>query len=108
MLLGFGGLALAAVVAVQEFPRGLIALACVVVAAALAWYGVLRRGALRVAGLAVGALGLSAAILLLASERLVEELLVVAALRPERRRAPGSRSPHAPGCRTRRRRNDRS
>ena len=65
LLLGFGGLGLAVVVAVQEFPRGLIALACVAVAAAAAWYGVLRRGAARVAGLAVGALGLGAAIVLL-------------------------------------------
>ena len=44
LLLGFGGFALAVVVAVQEFPRGLIALACVALAAAAAWYGVLRRG----------------------------------------------------------------
>ena len=34
LLLGLGGLGLAVVVAVQEFPRGLIALACVAVAAA--------------------------------------------------------------------------
>jgi diacylglycerol kinase family enzyme len=68
------------VVAVQEFPRGPIALACVALAAAAAWYGVLRRGAARVAGLSIGALGLGAAIVLLASDRLLEELLVVAAL----------------------------
>src|SRR6476619_3571040 len=75
LLLGLGGFALAIVVAVQEFPRGLIALACVVVAASAAWYGVLRRGPVRVAGLGVGA-----AIVLLVSDRLVEELVVVAAL----------------------------
>jgi hypothetical protein len=63
LLLGFAGLGLAVVVALQEFPRGLIALACVVLAAAAAWYGVLRRGPVRVAGLAGGALGLGAAIL---------------------------------------------
>ncbi len=80
LLLGFGGLGLAVVVAVQEFPRGLIALACVAVAAAAAWYGILRRGAVRIAGLAIGALGLGAAIVLLASDRLLEALLVVAAL----------------------------
>jgi diacylglycerol kinase family enzyme len=80
LLLGLAGMALAVVVAVQEFPRGLIALACVGLGAAGAWYGVLRRGAVRVAGLAVGALGLAAAILLLASDRLLEELLVVAAV----------------------------
>jgi Uncharacterized protein conserved in bacteria (DUF2252) len=80
LLLGFGGLGLAVVVAVQEFPRGLIALACVALAAAAGWYGVLRRGPARVAGLSVGALGLGAAILLLISDRLLEELIVVAAL----------------------------
>jgi diacylglycerol kinase family enzyme len=73
-------MALAIVVAVQEFPRGLIALACVALGAAGAWYGVLRRGAVRLAGLAAGALGLAAAILLLASDRLLEEVLVVAAV----------------------------
>ena len=80
LLLVFGGLGLAVVVSVQEFPRGLIALACVAVAAAAAWYGILRRGAVRIAGLAIGALGLGAAIVLLASDRLLEALLVVAAL----------------------------
>ena len=80
LLLGFGGFALAVVVAVQEFPRGPIALACVAVAMAAAWYGILRRGAFRVAGLAVGALGLAAAIVLLLRDRLLEELVVVGAL----------------------------
>jgi diacylglycerol kinase family enzyme len=80
LVLGFAALALAVVIAVQEFPRGLIALGCVVLAAAAAGYGVLRRGALRIAGLAVGAVALAAAILLLASHRLFEEVLVVVAL----------------------------
>jgi diacylglycerol kinase family enzyme len=80
IVLGVVGLGLAFVVAVQEFPRGLIALGCVALAGAGAWYGVLRRGAARVLGLAVGALGLGAAILLLISDRLLEELLVGAAL----------------------------
>lgn len=77
---GAAGLALALVVAVQELPRGLIALACVAVAAAAAWYGVLRTGAVRVAGLALGALGLAAAVALVASDRLLQELLIVGAL----------------------------
>jgi diacylglycerol kinase family enzyme len=80
LLFGLSGFGLAAVVAVQEFPRGLIALACVALAAAAAWYGVLRRGAARIAGLSVGALGVGAAFLLLVSDRLLEEVLVVAAL----------------------------
>lgn len=78
LLLGTAGLALAAVVAVQEFPRGLIALACVVVAVAAAWHGVLRTGVVRVAGLALGALGLIAAVVLVASDQLGLELLAVA------------------------------
>jgi peptidoglycan/LPS O-acetylase OafA/YrhL len=65
---------------VQEFPRGLIALACVTLAAAAAWYGALRRGPLRVAGLAAGVLGLAAAIVLLASDDPLEEVLIAAAL----------------------------
>jgi diacylglycerol kinase family enzyme len=80
LLLGLGGVGIAVVVAVQEFPRGPIALACVAVAAAAIWYGILRRGAARVAGLVIGSLGLGAAIVLLASDRLLEELLVVVAL----------------------------
>ncbi len=80
LLLGLGGLTLAVVVAVQEFPRGLIALICVAVAASAAWYGVLRRGRIRVAGLCVGVLGIGAALVLLVSDRLLEELVVVAAL----------------------------
>jgi diacylglycerol kinase family enzyme len=80
LLLGLGGFGLAAVVAVQEFPRGLIVLGCVTLAAGAAWYGILRRGAIRVVGLSIGALGLGAALLLLVSDRLLEALLVVVAL----------------------------
>ena len=80
LLLGFAGLAVAVVVAVQEFPRGLSALACVALAWVAAWYGILRSGAVRVVGMSVGALGLGVAIVLLLSDRLLEELLVVAAL----------------------------
>jgi diacylglycerol kinase family enzyme len=80
LVLVTGGLGFAVVVAVQEFPRGPIALACLALAAAAAWYGILRRGALRAAGLCLGALGLAAAILLLVRDRLLEEVLIVAAI----------------------------
>ena len=80
LVFGLGALGLAVIVAAQQFPRGLIALGCVAVAAAAAWYGVLRRGAARVLGLAVGVLGLGAAILLLLSDRLLEQLVVAAAI----------------------------
>jgi diacylglycerol kinase family enzyme len=79
LVLGLGALVLAVVVAVQEFPRGLVALACVALAAAAAWYGILRRGAARVAGLSAGAAGLVAVILLLVGGRPLEALLVAAA-----------------------------
>jgi diacylglycerol kinase family enzyme len=47
-LLGGGlALAIAAYVFVADFPRGLIVLACVFAALALAWYGLLRRGSRR-------------------------------------------------------------
>jgi len=80
LVLGFGGLMLALVVVAQAFPRGLLALACVAIGATAAWYGLLRTGPARVVGLSVGAAGLGAALALLASEWLVEELLVVGAL----------------------------
>ncbi len=47
-LLGGGlAIAIAAYVFVADFPRGLAVLACVFAALALAWYGLLRRGARR-------------------------------------------------------------
>ena len=74
-------LVLAVAVAVTEFPRGLGVLGCVVVAAAAAWYGVLRRGVARMAGLMVAALALAGAVvLLIAGGSLLAELLVVAGL----------------------------
>jgi diacylglycerol kinase family enzyme len=77
---GIAGLALAVVVAVEEFPRGAVVLACTALAAAAAWYGLLRTGAARVAGLAAGAAGLGATVAAFARDRLVEEALVVGAL----------------------------
>ena len=45
-ILGGGlALAIAAYVFVADFPRGLVVLACVFGALALAWFGLLRRGA---------------------------------------------------------------
>ena len=65
LVVGAATVALAVAVAVSEFPRGLGLLGCVVVAAAAAWYGVLRRGIARVAGLTVAALALAGAVALL-------------------------------------------
>ena len=74
-------IALAVAVAVSEFPRGLGLLACVLVAGASAWYGVLRRGAARVAGLTAAALALAVGVgLLLSGGSALDELLVVVGL----------------------------
>jgi diacylglycerol kinase family enzyme len=106
LLLATGAIVLAAVVSVQEFPRGLVALACVAVGAAGAWYGLLRRGVARIAGLTVAALGAGATLVLLLNDRLLETVLIVAALalsvacarvafgvRAELPRAPAPRHP---------------
>ena len=80
-VVGAATVALAVAVAVSEFPRGLGLLGCVVVAGAAAWYGVLRRGAARVAGLTVAALALAGAVaLLVAGGAPFVDLLVVAGL----------------------------
>jgi diacylglycerol kinase family enzyme len=80
LVLGAGGLALALIEAVQEFPRGLIALAFLILASSAAWYGLLRTGFPRAVGLSLGLLGFAAAIVVLASDRLLEVMLIVAAL----------------------------
>ena len=81
LVLGLGGFGLAVVIAVQEFPRGLIALGCV---AARGGRGLVRRPAARRgprrSAWRSARLGLGAAILLLVGDRLLEELLVAAAL----------------------------
>ena len=73
--------ALAVAVAVSEFPRGLVLLGCVVVAAASAWHGILRRGPARAAGLAIAALALAGALaLLLTGGSLLAQVLVIAGI----------------------------
>ncbi|HYI38296.1 MAG TPA: diacylglycerol kinase family protein [Thermoleophilaceae bacterium] len=79
LVAGTATLALAVAIAVSEFPRGLVLLGLVAVAAVSAWYGVLRRGAARTAGLAVAALA-GVLVLLLTGGSLFAQLLVVAGL----------------------------
>ena len=69
---------LAVWVAVSEFPRGLLLLGCVLVAVAAAWYGLLRRGLVRVVGLIIAVLALGGAVVLLLTRGapLVDILLV--------------------------------
>jgi hypothetical protein len=64
LLVGAATVVLGVVESVRQFPRGLGLLACVVIAALAAWYGILRRGIARVVGLAVAGAALVGALLL--------------------------------------------
>jgi diacylglycerol kinase family enzyme len=81
LLVGSATVVLGVAVSVSQFPRGLILLSCVVIAGMAAWYGVLRRGIARVAGLTVAGLALVGALgLVLAGGRFLVDLLVVVGL----------------------------
>jgi diacylglycerol kinase family enzyme len=81
LVMGATTFVLAVVVAVGEFPRGLGLLGCVLIAAVSAWYGVLRRGFARMAGLTVAVLGIAGALgLVVAGGAPLVDLLVVAGL----------------------------
>jgi hypothetical protein len=78
LTVGAATVALATVEAVRAFPRGLVVAACVAVAGLVAWYGLLRRGLARLAGLTCGALAICAAVVVLVTGGpLLAELLVV-------------------------------
>jgi hypothetical protein len=81
LILAPAALVLALVVMVQEFPRGLIVVAGVVVALAAVWYGLLRRGVARAAGLSVAALAVAGTVLVaINGGRAIEAILIVAGL----------------------------
>ena len=102
LVLGAGALVLAAIVAVQHFPRGLTVLACVIAAVAVAWWGVQRRGAARRLALVLtGLLVLGALVLVVFEGRALEDVIVVAAFAAALYAArealkPRSRWPRAP------------
>jgi diacylglycerol kinase family enzyme len=77
LVLGVASLVLAVAVTVVRFPLGLVALGCLPVALAIAWHGVLRRGALRALLLAAAMLLAGAALVALIGE---DPLLVVLAV----------------------------
>jgi hypothetical protein len=77
LVLGAAALVLAAVTAVQEFPRGPIVFGCVIAALAAGWYGVLRRGPARVLGLAAGGVLLAVAVALLVARDPLETVAIV-------------------------------
>jgi diacylglycerol kinase family enzyme len=71
-------IALAAFVAVAEFPLGLVVLASLLVALASAWQGLLRRRVARAFGLALAALALAAVLVMILVEgRPLENAIVV-------------------------------
>ncbi len=81
LLVALATLVLAVVVAVSQFPRGLVLLACVLIALTTAWYGVRRRGIARIVGLGVAVLALAGAVIVVvASGTPLADLLVVVGL----------------------------
>lgn len=77
LVAGAASLALAVAVVVSEFPRGLLVVGCMLVAATVAWYAVLRREPVRTAGLIVAGLALAGAVAVLLTGRPLLDLLVV-------------------------------
>jgi diacylglycerol kinase family enzyme len=69
-------------IVLSQFPRGLIVLACLVIAFAAAWYGLTRTGGARLLGSGVAALAVavSVAVLIVDGDHLVQALVIVVAL----------------------------
>ena len=81
LVAGAATIALVLAVAVSEFPRGLVLLGFVAVACAAAWYGLLRLGIARVAGLGLAGLALAGAVVVvIAGGAPLVDLLVLAGL----------------------------
>lgn len=79
IVLAIATVAFAIVVAIQDFPWGMWVVLSLLAAAAAAWYGLVRRGAARLAGLAVAAVALAGAIALIATHgQLIDDLIVLA------------------------------
>ncbi len=80
LLLMAASAVLAGIVGVQRFPRGLSVLACVVAAAAAAWWALTHRGSARAAGVAGAGALLGGAVALAAIEgRVLQDALILAA-----------------------------
>jgi hypothetical protein len=78
LAIGPATLLLALYIVVEQFPRGLEVVGCVAVALVVGWYGLLRRGAVRVAslGVALAALAAPVVILLAHGNHLAEAVLI--------------------------------
>src|SRR5437868_4547052 len=80
LLLLAAAVVLTAVVAVEGFPRGITVLACLVLALAAAWWGLVRRGAARMVAFSVDALLLAGAVIVTVFEgTLPADAVIVAA-----------------------------
>ncbi|MEI8412279.1 MULTISPECIES: diacylglycerol/lipid kinase family protein [unclassified Kribbella] len=81
LLVGAATVVLGVVVSVSQFPRGLGLLGCVLIAGIAAWYGVLRRGFARTAGLYIAGVALvGAVVLIVVGGKFGVDLLVVVGL----------------------------
>lgn len=81
LLLGTESVVLAIVVASEDFPGGLSVLLCGLVAVAAGWFGLIRRGAARVAGFGLATAALAGSLaLILSGGRVVEGALILAGL----------------------------
>ena len=81
LLATIAAVVLAVVAAVNHFPNGLAILACLMLAICAAWWGVCRRGAARALGIGAAAvLAAGAIVLVIVENRLLEDLLVLAAV----------------------------
>ena len=82
LVVGAATLALAAAVAISEFPRGLVLLGCALIAGVSAWYGLTRRRIARAVGLIVAGTAVAAAVALivLVGPRFVDVLVLVGLL----------------------------
>ncbi len=69
-------------IVVSQFPRGLVVLACLLIAFAAAWYGLTRTSGARLLGLGAAIVAVAAIVVLLISDgdHLIQALLVVVAL----------------------------
>ncbi len=69
-------------IVLSQFPRGLIVLACLVIALTAAWYGLTRTGGARLlgSGTAILAVGAMAAVLIADGDHLIQALVIVAGL----------------------------
>lgn len=81
IVLMVAAIVLAVVVGVQGFPHGLSVLACLILAVMAAWWALVHRGAARTAAAAVTGVLLAGAVVLIVLEgRVLEDVLILAAL----------------------------